>query len=49
MGYDCYIVASAYPNKSLLIIVPSTAGQAVAMGDEAEGMSLPVSTGFASG
>lgn len=48
MGYDCYIMASAYPNKSPLIMVPNAAGQAVAMGDETQGMSLSVATGFTS-
>lgn len=46
MGYDCYIMASPYPKKSLLIMVSNIAGQAVAMGDETKGMSLPVVTGF---
>lgn len=49
MGYDCYTIASAYPNKFLLIMVPSNAGQEVAMGDEKKGMSLLVATGFTLG
>lgn len=48
MGYDCYTVASAYANKSLLIMMPISAGQEVAVGDEKKGMSLPVVTGFTS-
>lgn len=46
MGYDCYNMASAYPNKSLLIMVPSTVGQSVALGGETKGMSLTVDTTF---
>lgn len=49
MVYDCYTIASAYPNKSLLIMVPSNSGQKVAMRDETKGMSLPVAPGFTSG
>lgn len=41
-------MAFAYPNKSLLIEVPSTAGQAMATGDERKGTFLPAATGFTS-
>jgi len=49
MGYDCYIMSFAYPNKSLPIMVSCTEGQGVATRDETKGMSLPVATGFTSG
>lgn len=48
MGCDCYFTASAYPNKSVLIMVPSNTVQVVAMGEETKGMIPPVATSFAS-